>query len=75
MEDKQDNKTKSNLPAVFWFQSHFTKEFTGTFGVVKFDEKLFGNDDKKASLMVSDHRPLWAEFDVNEDDDYGGGIL
>jgi hypothetical protein len=30
---------------------------------------MFGNDDKKASLMVSDHRPLYAEFDVCVDDD------
>ncbi len=37
--------------------------------MLKFDEQLFGNDDKKASLMVSDHRPLWAEFDISEDDD------
>ena len=52
-----------------WFQAHFTKEFTGTYGIIKFDEELYGNDDKKASLMISDHRPLWAEFDVSVDDD------
>ena len=38
-------------------------------GIIKFDEVLFGNDDKKASLMISDHRPLWAEFDTRVDDD------
>ena len=52
-----------------WFQSHFTKEFTGTYGIIKFDEVMFGNDDKEASLMISDHRPLWAEFDTSVDDD------
>jgi len=48
---------------------HFTREFTSTYGIIKFDEVLFGNDDKKASLTVSDHRPLWAEFEVIADDD------
>jgi hypothetical protein len=43
-------------------------EFTGTYGIIKLDKVLFGNDDKKASLMKSDHRPLCAEFDVSVDD-------
>jgi len=60
---------KDRLYDNIFFQSTYTKEFTGKYGVVKYDEELFGNDDKKASLMVSDHRPLWAEFDVNVDDD------
>ncbi len=60
---------KDRLYDNIFFQSNYTKEFTGEFGVLKFDEDLFGNDDKKASLMVSDHRPLWAEFDVSLDDD------
>ena len=60
---------KDKLYDNIFFQSNYTKEFSGNYGVVKFDEQLFGNDDKKASLMVSDHRPLWAEFDVSEDDD------
>ena len=60
---------KDKLYDNIWFQAHFTKEFTGTYGIIKFDEVLFGNDDKKASLMVSDHRPLWAEFETSVDDD------
>ena len=60
---------KDKLYDNIWFQAHFTREFTGTYGIIKFDEVLFGNDDKKASLMVSDHRPLWAEFEVSVDDD------
>ena len=52
-----------------WLQAHFTKEFTGIYGIIKFDEVLFGNDGRKASLMISDHRPLWAEFEVSADDD------
>jgi len=60
---------KDKLYDNIFFQSNYTKEFTGKFGVVKFDEVMFGNDDKKASLMVSDHRPLWAEFDIMHDDD------
>ena len=49
--------------------THVTKEFPGMYGIIKFDELLFGNDDRKASLMISDHRPLWAEFEVSVDDD------
>jgi len=60
---------KDKLYDNIWFQVHFTTEFTGTYGIIKFDEVLFGNDDKKASLTVSDHRPLWAEFDTSVDDD------
>jgi endonuclease/exonuclease/phosphatase family metal-dependent hydrolase len=60
---------KDRLYDNIWFQVHFTKEFTGTYGIIKFDEVQFGNDDKKASLMVSDHRPLWADFDTSFDDD------
>jgi hypothetical protein len=60
---------KDKLYDNIWFQAHFTKGFIGKFGIINFDEVLFGNDDKKASLMVSDHRPLWPEFDVSVDDD------
>ncbi len=64
-----ETSIKDRLYDNIWFQSNYTKEFTGKYGVMKFDEQLFGNDDKKASLMVSDHRPVWGEFDVGEDDD------
>jgi endonuclease/exonuclease/phosphatase family metal-dependent hydrolase len=66
---KLPTSIKDKLYDNIWFQANFTREFTGKFGIINFDEVLFGNDDKKASLMVSDHRPLWAEFDVSVDDD------
>ena len=66
---KVPTSIKDNLYDNMFFQSNYTREFTGKYGVVKFDEVIFGNDDKKASLMVSDHRPLWAEFEVSVDDD------
>jgi endonuclease/exonuclease/phosphatase family metal-dependent hydrolase len=66
---KLPTSIKDKLYYNIWFQAHFTKEFTGKFGIINFDEVLFGNDDKKASLMVSDHRPLWAEFETSNDDD------
>ncbi|MCF7927503.1 MAG: endonuclease/exonuclease/phosphatase family protein [Spirochaetales bacterium] len=44
-------------------------EFTGRWGVYFFDEIEYDNDDRKASLAVSDHRPLWAVFDTRRDDD------
>ncbi|MGA1826570.1 MAG: hypothetical protein ACMUIP_18100 [bacterium] len=45
------------------------KEYTGNSGIDMFDEEMFGNDDRKASLAVSDHRPIWAEFRIDVDDD------
>ena len=66
---KLPTSIKDRLYDNIFFQSNYTKEFTGKHGVMKFDEQLFGNDDKKASLNVSAHRPLWVEFDVSADDD------
>jgi len=66
---KVPTSIKDKLYDNIWFQSQFSKEFTGTYTIIKFDEVLFSNDDKKASLMISDHRPLWAEFDESVDDD------
>jgi hypothetical protein len=43
-----------------WFQARFTKEFNSEYSIIKFDEVLFSNNDKKASLTISNHRPLWA---------------
>ena len=60
---------KDRLYDNIWFQSQYTKEYTGEFRVFKFDEDLYGIDDKAASLAVSDHRPLWAIFDTSVDDD------
>jgi hypothetical protein len=60
---------KDKLYDNIWFQAHYTKEFTGRYGIIKFDEVLYGNDDKKASLMISDHRHLWADFKTCVDND------
>lgn len=51
------------------FQTSFVTEYTGTHGVIKFDEDIFGNDDELASETCSDHRPVWAEFRVPQLDD------
>ncbi|HUV07841.1 MAG TPA: endonuclease/exonuclease/phosphatase family protein [Spirochaetia bacterium] len=60
---------KDQLYDNIWFQGIYSREFTGEFGVLKFDEILFGNNDRSASLAVSDHRPLWARFSSILDDD------
>lgn len=52
-----------------WFQSNAVTEFTGHCGVDKFDEWLFGKNRDAAKLEVSDHRPVWAEFRTDKDDD------
>ena len=38
-----------------------------------FDVTVFGNDDRAASLAVSDHRPIWARFRIDLPDDDGDG--
>ena len=52
-----------------WFDPAYVREWTGKRGVDRFDEVAFGNDDKVASLAVSDHRPIWAIFRTDQDDD------
>ena len=52
-----------------WFAASHVTEYTGESGIYRFDEIHFANDDKAASLAVSDHRPVWAEFRVDFDDD------
>ena len=54
-----------------FFQTDFVKEYLGRSGIDKFDETDFGNDDKAANLAVSDHRPIWAVFGTNLEDDDG----
>jgi len=51
------------------YQPQHVTEYTNKNGIVKFDETVFGNDDKKASRRVSDHRPIWANFRNDVDDD------
>jgi hypothetical protein len=41
----------------------------GMHNIIKFDEVLFGNDYMKASLMISDPRPLCVELDTSVGDD------
>ena len=60
---------KDRLYDNIFIQSQYTQEYAGQYGVLKFDELWYGNDDKTASLAVSDHRPLWAIFDTSADDD------
>ncbi len=51
------------------FDHDHVREWAGTWGVVKFDEKWFGSDDDRATREVSDHRPIWTEFVINLGDD------
>ena len=62
-EDPQKSHIKdSSLYDNIFFQTKYTKEFTGDSGINKFDEIFFENDDEAANLAVSDHRPVWAIF-------------
>ena len=56
-----------------WIDQQQTLEWTGEIGIDRFDETVFGGDDKAASLAVSDHRPIWAVFNIDGPDDDGPG--
>ena len=64
--------TDASLYDNIWFDPAYVQEWTGEIGVDRFDETVFGNDDKAASLAVSDHRPVWATFRTDRDDDGPG---
>lgn len=69
---KADTPTKikaNNTYDHILFQTQFVTEYNGATGVYKFDETLFDNDDKKAKLVCSDHRPVWVIIEVPESDD------
>ena len=59
----------SSLYDNIFFQRDAVTEYFGRSGIDKFDETDFGNDDKAANLAVSDHRPVWAVFSIEIDDD------
>ena len=63
----------SSLYDNIFFQTDSLTEYLGVSGIDKFDETDFGNDDRAASLAVSDHRPVWAVFSMVQDDD-GSGV-
>ena len=55
-----------------WYNPEATTEILlGTYQVFRFDEVLFGNDDRAASLAVSDHRPVSVAFSTAGPDDDG----
>lgn len=59
----------SSLYDNIFFQKDAVTEYLGRYGIDRFDETDFGNDDKAANLAVSDHRPVWAVFSLKLDDD------
>ena len=59
----------SSLYDNIFFQKNHVKEYLNRSGIDRFDETDFGNDDKAANLAVSDHRPVWAVFSIDRDDD------
>ncbi len=59
----------SNLLDNLCFERRFVKEYSGNAGVNRFDETMFNNDDEKASRYVSDHRLIWSQYDIPDQDD------
>mgnify|MGYP002035361279 CR=1 FL=1 len=56
-----------------WLNPGYVAEYTGQNGIDAFDVMVFNNDDKAASLAVSDHRPVWARFRTDGVDDDASG--
>ena len=65
---KSHIKDTSLYDNIFFQKDHLT-EYLNRSGIDRFDETDFGNDDKAANLAVSDHRPVWAVFSIEIDDD------
>jgi len=63
------NIANTRLYDNMWFQTRHAREYTGDKGIDRFDETDFGDDDGAASLAVSDHRPVWAAFYIDKEDD------
>ena len=59
----------SSLYDNIFFQKDYLTEYLNKSGIDRFDETDFGNNDKAANLAVSDHRPVWAVFSIEIDDD------
>ena len=59
--------SKSTYDQIF-ISTEFTKEWTGEFETIRFDEKYFG-DDEEANLVGSDHRPVYIRLFVSDKDD------
>lgn len=49
-----------------WFQRKYVREYSGRYGVYEFDRNF---RSKRQARRISDHRPVWAEFKINRDDD------
>ena len=65
------NIANTKLYDNLWFQARYVREYAVEKGVDRFDETDFHNDDVAASLAASDHRPIWASFYVDKEDDDG----
>jgi len=52
-----------------WVQEKFVKEYKGASGIDMFDKWMFDGNIEKAIADVSDHRPIWAAFNINGEDD------
>lgn len=60
----RDDKLYDNI----FFQEAHLNEYARNSGIFRFDDVMFGGDDGKAG-RVSDHRPVWADFKTDLEDD------
>lgn len=67
--DVRTTVTETGLYDNIWLTEATQPEYTGEWGVYRFDQISFENNDAAAALAVSDHRPVWAVFSTTADDD------
>lgn len=67
--DTKTTVTASSLVDNIWLPSASSIEYTGRYGVDRFDQTVYGDDDEAATMAVSDHRPVWARFATSREDD------
>ena len=68
LNDEPTNLGDSEILDNLVIQPDATREWSGISGVVRFDDGRFDSDEA-AARSVSDHRPVWADFVVNGEDD------
>lgn|SRR3990167_2950550 len=61
--------TDTSLYDNFWFDPTEVQEYTGEWGMEKFDEWIFKDRDDMAEKAVSDHRPIWIDLNIDQTDD------
>ena len=70
---KKTNIADTRLYDNIFLQRCYLEEYNEKSDVYYFDEVVFGGNDDQAG-GISDHRPVWAEFEIDLEDDDGAKL-